>query len=77
MFIRVDLPEPEGPMMATNSLRRMVMSTPRSARTTSPPMSYSRARLRITITASAGTSGGSRAIRSAVVVRVWLIASVR
>ncbi len=26
-FIRVDLPEPEGPMMATYSLRRMRMST--------------------------------------------------
>ena len=27
-FMRVDLPEPDGPMMATNSFRRMVTSTP-------------------------------------------------
>ena len=30
-FISVDLPEPEGPMMATYSLWRMRMSTPRRA----------------------------------------------
>ena len=29
----VDLPEPEGPMTATNSFLRIVRSTPRSART--------------------------------------------
>ena len=38
-FISVDLPEPDGPMMATNSFFRMVTSTPRSACTISPPMS--------------------------------------
>jgi hypothetical protein len=38
-FISVDLPEPDGPMMATYSLRRIAMSTPRRACTTSPPMS--------------------------------------
>ena len=38
-FISVDLPEPDGPMIATYSLRPMATSTPRKARTTSPPMS--------------------------------------
>ena len=38
-FIKVDLPDPDGPMIATNSLRRIWKSTPRSACTTSPPMS--------------------------------------
>ncbi len=66
MFISVDLPDPDGPMIATNSLRRMVMSTPLRACTTSPPIWYSRWRLRVTITASRGTSVGRSAIRSAV-----------
>ena len=35
----VDLPEPDGPMIATYSLRRTARSTPRRAWTTSPPMS--------------------------------------
>src|SRR5260221_7584067 len=39
-FINVDLPEPDGPMMATYSLRSMRRSTPRSACTCSAPMSY-------------------------------------
>ena len=77
MFISVDLPEPDGPMMATNSFRRIVRSTPRSARTISPPMSYSRWRLRVTITASRGTSAGSCAIRSAVSSRSRLTATSR
>jgi hypothetical protein len=38
-FISVDLPEPDGPMIATYSFRAIAMSTPRSARTISPPMS--------------------------------------
>ena len=39
-FIRVDLPEPEGPMMATYSLWRMDRETPRRAWTCcSEPMS--------------------------------------
>ena len=38
-FISVDFPEPDGPMIATNSFFRMVTSTPRRACTTSPPMS--------------------------------------
>src|SRR6185503_3985872 len=50
MFISVDLPEPDGPMMATYSLRAMATSTPRSARTISPPMSYSRLMPCVTIT---------------------------
>ena len=77
MFIRVDLPEPEGPMIATNSFLRIVTSTPRRARTTSLPMSYSRCRLRVTIIASRGTSAGSIAIRSAVVLMVAFTATSR
>src|SRR5438309_1750200 len=38
-FISVDFPDPDGPMIATNSLRRIWKSTPRRACTTSPPMS--------------------------------------
>src|SRR5439155_118681 len=49
MFISVDLPEPDGPMIATYSLRPMARSTPRSARTISPPMSYSRLIPRVTM----------------------------
>ena len=37
MFIRVDLPEPDAPMMATNSPRSIVRLTPRSARTSLSP----------------------------------------
>jgi hypothetical protein len=33
MFIAVDLPEPDGPMIATNSPVRMVSATPASAST--------------------------------------------
>jgi hypothetical protein len=50
MFMSVDLPEPDGPMIATYSLRPIARSTPRSARTTSPPMSYSRLMPRVTMT---------------------------
>ena len=38
MFIIVDLPEPEGPMIATYSLRAMSRETPRSACTVSVPI---------------------------------------
>ena len=37
MFMAVDLPEPEGPMMATNSPRAMERSTPASAWTLASP----------------------------------------
>jgi hypothetical protein len=37
MFIAVDLPEPLGPMMATNSPSSMSRSTPRSACTAAEP----------------------------------------
>jgi hypothetical protein len=37
MFISVDLPEPDVPMMATYSLAEMSMSTPSSARIRSGP----------------------------------------
>src|SRR6266566_4579279 len=39
-FINVDLPEPDGPMMATYSPRRISTLTPRSACTCSEPISY-------------------------------------
>jgi len=38
-FNNVDLPHPDGPMMATNSPCSMVMSTPRRARTGAPSAS--------------------------------------
>ena len=60
-FISVDLPEPDGPMIATYSLRRMATSTPRSARTISPPMSYSRLMPRVTMTQSLSGVGARRA----------------
>ncbi len=41
MFIKVDLPDPDGPMIATSSLRPIVRSTPLKARTVSPPIGYS------------------------------------
>ncbi len=37
MFINVDLPEPEAPMIATNSPRSTRRLTPRSARTSTSP----------------------------------------
>jgi hypothetical protein len=46
----VDLPEPEGPITAMNSLRSISMSTPRSAYTISAPMSYSLRRPWVTMT---------------------------
>jgi hypothetical protein len=33
MFMNVDLPDPDAPMIATNSPSRIVTSTPSSART--------------------------------------------
>ncbi len=38
--MKVDLPEPDGPMTATYSLRRISRFTPRSACTTSEPIRY-------------------------------------
>ena len=38
MFIMVDLPEPDGPMIAVNSPRRMVKLTPASAFTSISPI---------------------------------------
>src|SRR5579862_262797 len=50
-FISVDLPEPDGPMMATYSLWRMRRFTPRRACTCcSDPMSYVRQRSSTTMT---------------------------
>ena len=37
MCISVDLPEPDGPMMATNSLSSMVIDTSRRAATSISP----------------------------------------
>ena len=37
MFISVDLPEPDAPMIATNSPRAMVSDTSRSAFTATSP----------------------------------------
>ncbi len=38
MFISVDLPEPDGPAMATNSPAAISRLTPRSARTSTSPI---------------------------------------
>src|SRR5262249_34382180 len=51
MFIKVDLPLPEGPMTATYSFRRTRRSTPFSARTVVSPMRYSFVICSIRITA--------------------------
>ena len=40
MFIAVDLPDPLGPIMATNSPLVMVRSTPPNARTSASPDPY-------------------------------------
>src|SRR4051812_40991305 len=40
MFINVDLPEPEAPMMATNSPSAISSDTPRSACTSTSPIRY-------------------------------------
>ena len=42
MFISVDLPEPDGPMIATSSFAPMLRSTPRRAWTVSAAIRYSR-----------------------------------
>jgi hypothetical protein len=52
----VDLPEPDGPMMATNSPMPISMSTPRTASTDKPPDRYALARP--LVRSSAGTSSG-------------------
>src|SRR5262245_24944441 len=54
----VDLPEPDAPMMATNSPRSIRRLTPRSASTTTSPMRYDFARSSTSITTSdAGMAG--------------------
>ncbi len=76
-FIIVDLPDPEGPMMATNSPFRMVRSTPRRACTVSEPITYCRSMFRVTMMASRGTSEGRSAIRSEVSSRSLVTGHVR
>src|SRR5437868_4617794 len=49
----VDLPEPDGPMMATDSPSMMSSETPSSACTVSPPTTYSLRRSRKEMSASA------------------------
>src|SRR5580693_3201289 len=49
-FISVDLPEPEGPIMATYSPLRICRSTPLRACTFSEPISYTFARASVLIT---------------------------
>src|SRR5260370_17312272 len=49
-FISVDLPEPDGPMIATYSPLRISTSTPRSACTCSAPISYTLASSSVLIT---------------------------
>ena len=50
MFMRVDLPDPEGPMIETYSLRRISMSTPRErVHDLGPPSRSPLRRSRVTI----------------------------
>ena len=58
MFMKVDFPEPDGPMTATNSPGRTSKETPRKARTRVCPNIYVFARLRTAIT-GAGKSASS------------------
>ena len=53
MFMKVDLPDPEGPITATISPAVIVRLTPARARTTESPMRYSLTRSR---TASSGSA---------------------
>src|SRR5581483_798456 len=53
MFMRVDLPEPEGPMMATNSPRPISSETPRRACTSTSPSVYRLVTSRIRMTGTA------------------------
>src|SRR5436190_1954200 len=54
MFISVDFPEPDGPMIATSSPRFTSRSMPRSACTSVSPTRYTLVRPRISITRLAG-----------------------
>ena len=45
VFMKVDLPDPEGPMIATSSPARMCRETPRIAWTRTSPILYVRWRL--------------------------------
>src|ERR1041384_6169770 len=60
-FIKVDLPEPDGPIIATNSPRRMSQLTPRSAGTSCSPITdvldRSRTWIIVSISASYGPKG--------------------
>ena len=49
MFISVDLPEPDVPMIAIDEPRSIVRSTPRSAWTRLSPITYVRSMPRISI----------------------------
>src|ERR1051326_7631356 len=60
MFMNVDLPEPEAPMTATNSPRRIDTLMPRSASTSMSPMRYTLRRSRIRMTSAAALRGSSR-----------------
>ena len=51
MFISVDLPEPDGPMMATTSPASTRSDTPRRADTSTVPILYSLATSRTSIMA--------------------------
>ena len=78
-FISVDLPEPEGPMMATYSLWRMRRLMPRRALTCWSPISYVFQRLSVTMTSpsvgairvGAECDHASRAIRFPMVGDQW------
>ena len=51
--MKVDLPEPEGPITATNSPGSIATEIPRNAGTVYPPRRYSLARSRVRMSGSA------------------------
>ena len=68
MFISVDLPDPEGPMMATYSLWRIFRLMPWRALTCcSEPMSYVRQMFSSTMTSLCGTVTGWEASTSLII----------
>ena len=60
--MRVDLPEPDGPMMAVNSPRPICTSTPRRACTAASPLPYILVTLVASTTTSAGDSIGCKTL---------------
>src|SRR5487761_257548 len=76
-FMSVDLPEPEGPMMATYSPLRISRVTPRNACTCSEPISYVFHRSSVLMTMPASTKSCRNVCEEGVTcstaIRFWLL----